>query len=126
MSALQNSSVMSADCFLGGRSTHSSRLSSLMIGSKRRAQYANASMSGSLGNWVKCAHSSLVNQAMFTIAKLARTSSMWKANSKACHGALNLYGLISPPGYVSCQYTGTEASVWTHYEILTNTNGYIT
>lgn len=56
-------------------------------------QYVRVSMSGSSGMRLKCRPSSLVTHAIVTMTRLASTDRMWKANSKACHGASNLYGL---------------------------------
>lgn len=56
-------------------------------------QYVSVSISGSSGMRLKCRPSSLVTHAIVTITRLASTDKMWKANSKACHGASNLYGL---------------------------------
>lgn len=56
-------------------------------------QYVSVSISGSSGMRLKCRPSSLVTHAIVTMTRLASTDNMWKANSKACHGASNLYGL---------------------------------
>lgn len=52
-------------------------------------------MSGSSGLLVKVAASSRVSHAIEMMTRLALISSTWKANSKACQGASNLYGLMS-------------------------------
>lgn len=56
-------------------------------------QYVSVSISGSSGIRLKFRPSSLVTHAIVTMTRLASTDKIWKANSKACQGASNLYGL---------------------------------